>query len=267
MDRIQLVNDAQAATIYALDGRQARLWTAMPCIIVSVNSTKLTCVAQPAIQGIVTNDDGIDNYVNLPLLVDVPICFPSAGGFMLTLPMVPGDEVLVVIASRCIDAWWQSGGIGVPMEARMHDLSDGFAIPGPRSLPKAALVAGGISPTNVQLRNDLGTTYIEITPTGMINLVAPGTVNVTTPAEVNLIAGGGVVVGNLTVQGNMSVQGELSGFGGTLDISGNLSVGDAVTVGTTITATDDVIAGTVSLHGHVHSGVTTGGSDTGQPVL
>ena len=33
------------------------------------------------------------------------------------------------------DSWWQSGGIGVPIESRMHDLSDGFAILAPTSQP------------------------------------------------------------------------------------------------------------------------------------
>jgi hypothetical protein len=30
--------------------------------------------------------------VNLPLFVDVPIVFPSAGGFLITLPLKADDE-------------------------------------------------------------------------------------------------------------------------------------------------------------------------------
>lgn len=170
----------------ALDGRQAQIWTALPGIVESVDLEAMTVKVQPAIQGVVTQEDGSQKYVNLPLLVDVPLCFPSAGGFILTLPVQAGDEVLVIIASRCIDAWWQNGGIGIPMEARMHDLSDAYALPGPRSQPK---VVGSISSTGAQLRNDAGTSYVEISADGKIKLVSPSAIDIT---------------GDLIVSGNIS---------------------------------------------------------------
>lgn len=181
MDRNSLLNDTETAHRYGLDGRQAQIWTAMPGIVESVDLDAMTIEVQLAIQGITTNADGTESHVNLPLLVDVPICFPSAGGFTLTLPIAAGDEVLVMIASRCIDAWWQNGGVGVPMEARMHDLSDGFAVPGPRSQPR---VVPAISSVNAQLRSDAGDVYVEITPSGKINLVAPAGVKITGDLEV-----------------------------------------------------------------------------------
>lgn len=165
MDRNQLLNDSETAMRLALDGRQSTIWTAMPGIIQSVNLAAMTCEVQLAIQGTVENENGTIESVNLPLLVDVPICFPNAGGFILTFPIAANDEVLVVLASRCIDAWWQSGGIQRPMEARMHDLSDGFAIPGPRS--QARLITS-ISSSEVQLRNAAGTTYVSLTGSGKI---------------------------------------------------------------------------------------------------
>jgi phage baseplate assembly protein gpV len=127
----------------------------------------MTLVAQPTIQGVTYDQNNNATYVNLPLLGDVPIVFPGAGDFILTLPIAAGDEVLVIFSSRCIDGWWSLGGIQVPMEMRMHDLSDGFAIPGPKSLPN---IIPNISTTTAQLRNKAGTTYIELTNTG-INLV------------------------------------------------------------------------------------------------
>lgn len=172
-DRAQLLNDAEAAMRLVLDGRQSGIWTALPCIVTSVNLSALTLEAQPAIQGTVEDENGLLQSVNLPLLVDVPICFPSGGGFLVTLPIAIGDEVLVVFASRCIDAWWQSGGVQRPAEARMHDLSDGFAIPGPRS--QANLPAGSISSTDLEIRNGAGTTYFSITSGGKL-----GAANATT---------------------------------------------------------------------------------------
>lgn len=214
MDRSQLLNDAETAMRVALDGRQAQLWTALPAIVQSVNLQAMTIEAQPAIQGVVVAEDGSSSYVKLPLLADVPLCFPSAGGFILTLPIQAGDEVLVIIASRCIDAWWQNGGVGIPMEARMHDLSDAFALPGPRSQPK---VVGSISSSAAQLRNDAGSVYIEINPSGQIKLVAPSGVAIT---------------GNLTVTGTIGATGEITAKTTTTAIPLSVHLHQGVTPGT-----------------------------------
>lgn len=175
MDRAELLNDAEEAMRLVLDGRQSVLWTAMPCLVTAVDFEAMTLEAQPAIQGQIQDQNGVTRSIALPLLVDVPIVFPSAGGFMITMPIKIGDEVLVVFASRCIDAWWQSGGIQRPMEARMHDLSDGFAIPGPRSQPN---VVEDISTTALQIRNDEGTSYVEISADGKIKLVSPAGIDI-----------------------------------------------------------------------------------------
>lgn len=155
----------------------------------------MTISCQPTIQGVTSDQNNNMTYVNLPLLADVPIVFPSAGGFTITLPIQVNDEVLVIFASRCIDAWWQSGGIGLPIEMRMHDLSDGFAIPGPKSLPN---VIPNISTTGAQIRNNAGTSYVEISGDGKIKLVSPSEIDIT---------------GNLKVSGSIVSQGEVTGNG------------------------------------------------------
>lgn len=195
-DRNQLLNDAEEAQRLILDGRQSQIWTSMPGIVTKVNFAQLTCEVQPAVMGTVEDENGVKTSVKLPLLVDVPIVFPGAGGFLCTFPMKVDDEVLISFSARCIDAWWQSGGVQRPMEARMHDLSDGFAIPGPRSLPNVP--GGAISETGAQLRNDAGTTYIEIAEDGKIKLVSPAAVAVT---------------GNLTVSGTIVATGQVTGSG------------------------------------------------------
>lgn len=202
MDRNELLNDAETAVTYALDGRQSQMWTAIPAIVTSVNLTAMTIECQPAIKGAIQNPDNSETVVSLPLLVDVPICFPSAGGFVLTLPIAIGDEVLVIFASRCIDAWWQNGVESIPMETRMHDLSDGFAIPGPRSQPN---VVSGISASNAQLRTVAGTCYLEITPAGAINLVAPAGVKITGNLVVTGTVTGGPAGIGLTTHKHLGV--------------------------------------------------------------
>lgn len=167
MDRRERFDDPVEAMRAAMDGRLSELWTAMPCIVESFDPSAETVSAQPAIRGRILQPDGSERPVTLPLLVDVPVIFPGAGGFTLTFPLHPGDECLVVFASRCIDSWWQSGGVGDPLETRQHDLSDGFALPGPRSKARAL---PGVSTEHVQLRSDDGATYIEIQPGGKVRV-------------------------------------------------------------------------------------------------
>lgn len=188
MDRRQRLND-EATNLAALKrSTQAEIWTSMPGIIQSFDAEKMTCSVQLAIQGtIVDAKTSVASNVNLPVLVDCPVCFPSFGGVTLTMPVKKDDEVLVSFASRCIDGWWQNGGVQPPMEYRMHDLSDGFVQPGGRSQPR---VLSGISTSTAQLRSDDGATMVELDPASQkIRIVAPGGIDLIGP--VNLGAEGG----------------------------------------------------------------------------
>ncbi len=150
---------AEDAYQNALDGLQATLWTALPCLIHSYNPKALTVEAQPSISGKTQGPSGAWSPTRLPMLVDVPVVFPCGGGHTLTFPIAPGDECLVVFSSRAIDGWWQQGHIQAPTSSRMHDLSDGFALVGPRALKRPL---SDVSITTTQLRSDDGATFIEI---------------------------------------------------------------------------------------------------------
>lgn len=197
VDRRERVDDPVSANRAMLKGWQSAMWTALPGIVKVFDPVKLTCQVQPTLQATVRDPQGVVSWVNMPLLVDCPVVFPSGGGFTLTFPIKVGDEVLVVFASRCIDSWWQSGGIQIQAEMRMHDLSDGFVLPGPRSL-KRPLV--DVSTSDVQLRSDDGTAYFSIDADKNIHAVTPGSATVTA-------AGGITLNGDVTVNGNITVSG------------------------------------------------------------
>ncbi len=64
-------------------------------------------------------------------LQDVPIVFSRtvSGGWFPKI--APGDIVTVVVAERSIEDWLSGSGNAVyPTEARNHDISDAYAIPG-----------------------------------------------------------------------------------------------------------------------------------------
>lgn len=181
MDQRERHEDVREAIRAALDGALVEVWTALPGIVIAddqgrgFNPAQSTCRVQIAIKAQVRSSSGTVTWQQLPPLVDVPIVFPGGGGFLATFPIQPGDEVLVIFSARCIDAWWQSGGVQQQAELRLHDLSDGFAIPAIFSVPR---VPANISTTRAQLRSSDGSTYIELAAGGVVNIVAPGGLNV-----------------------------------------------------------------------------------------
>ena len=193
MDRLERMDPYEAAVLSAITGRLADVWTSLPGIVESFDPEAQTAVIQPAVQARVTNPNGSREWVTLPLLQDCPVFFPSGGGVTFTFPVSAGDECLVVFASRCIDAWWQSGGVQPQAELRMHDLSDGFAFVGVRAKPN---VPGGISTTAAELRSADGAVKVSLNP-------ASGAVTVTAP-------GGIVLSGDTQVNGTLDVTGDIT---------------------------------------------------------
>lgn len=175
----------------------------MPGIVQSTNiavNGQITAVVRLAISGVIQKQDGTIASVNYPCLHDVPIVWQRGGNCTLTFPVAQGDECLVVFASRCIDTWWQSGGVNnVPAEVRLHDMSDGFAICGPFSQQTQI---SNVSTTTVQLRSNDGQAYVELNPSGhIVNIVAPGGINITGPVSVT-----GTVLATQTITSNQDVQ-------------------------------------------------------------
>lgn len=114
------------------------------------------------------NIDGNVSHEEVPVLLDVPVFMPRAGGFCLTLPVSVGDECLVIFGDNCMDSWWQSGGVQNQLEKRRHDLSDGYALVGIWSQPR---ILSSYSSNSAQLRTDDGSTVIDIRP-GLITHTA-----------------------------------------------------------------------------------------------
>jgi len=256
MNRLERIYDPEETLRVVMDSRQARIWTALPGIINSFDESKNTCSIRPAITGRFRAEDGTwyevkDKY----LLLDCPVVWQGGGGCTLTFPIKEGDECLVVFASRCIDAWWQEGGVQPQLEYRMHSLSDGFALVGVRSQPRKF----DVSATAAQLRTDDGAAYIQLNPdTHEIDVVTDGNVSVQSGGDVTATATGAVSItaptitlnGSIVLNGPIS-QSNASGLGTTASIIGPVNV------------TNDVTAGGKSVEHHTHPGDS--GGTTGQP--
>lgn len=172
----------------ALDSFRSSTWSAMPAIITRVDLERMVVNAQVSIRDWHFDALGPLPFVEIPELLDLPIVFPRGGGVALTFPVKPGDETLVVFANRCIDAWWQMGGVQNPIELRPNELSDGFAFMGVSSIPR---VLADISTNSAQLRTTSGTTFVEVTEGGGLNLRATG--------DISIVAGGNITITGASV--------------------------------------------------------------------
>ena len=214
----EAVNDAifestaQSATGASEDDKLANLRVAFPGIVKKFDPDQQTVNVQIAVMEKVKSKDAFGNEITedreIPELHDVPVCFPHAGGYSLLMPIKENDECLVVFCDRCIDGWWQSGGVQPQAESRLHDLSDGVAIMGVWSQPKK--IKGKWPTSGARLMKDSGGCYIE---------VGSGTVT---------IAGDCVITGSLTA-GKPGADGKA---GSTHQFLGDLtSLGTKATVG------------------------------------
>lgn len=235
MKQQQRINDFQNALRIALKTSALDLRCAAPGIVNSFDATRGTAQISLAIQGTVTDSEGNETQQPIRPLVDVPVVFLGGGNFVSTFPIQPGDEALVIFADRCIDAWFQSGGVQGEAELRAHDLSDGIAIVGPRSL---ARLIPNLSTATAQLRSLDGSTYFEVASNGEANVVAPAGVTITGPVR---------IVGSLSVSGTMTG-------------SANM------TINGTVNATGEGTFSGIPVSTHIHGGVQTGAGDTGTPI-
>lgn len=163
----------------------------------------------------------------LPPLVDVPVGFYRGGGFCVTVPVKAGDEGLVIFAERCIDGWYVSGQQSAPLDTRFHDYSDAFFLPQGSSQPNRI---PAYSADSLSLQTDDGETFIRIKPG---KIIMQGDIEHT---------GNRTQQGNSLVNGDHSVNGNSESSGGTIKHNGK-DIGDT----------------------HTHSGVETGGGNTGAP--
>ena len=150
------------------DSWKNNLRVACPGIIQGFDEKEQTVTVQLALREEITGYDYNKQWMDIPVLLDVPIVIPRAGGYCLTMPIKQGDECLVVFGDMCIDGWWQHGGIQNQIEKRRHDLSDGFAILGTWSQPR---VIKDYSTDSCQLRNETGNSIIEL-KNNEINLIS-----------------------------------------------------------------------------------------------
>jgi len=226
--------------------RQLRV--SMPCEVVRYNSKRQMVdvrIVQPEI-------DLAGNNIPMPVITNIPVSFVRCGNSHITHPINKGDTGFIVFADRDISSWVETNNRSVVDSARTHSMQDSYFVPG--------IVGGG----NNANPNDVEIKYNNTT----IHLRKNGDVDINTPSKVNVNASNVIINSETTNNGNVQINGNLT-------VSQMLTTGGFTSLGTSgggtaqftggINATGDVTANGTSLDTHIHSGVQSGASNTGQP--
>ena len=110
----------------AVESVMSELHVCLPGRIERYDHTEQRAEVKPLLRRNYRDGDESD----MPVIADVPVIWPRAGGASLTMPVQTGDGVLLVFADRSLDRWLAEGGEVTPDDRRKHDLSDCVAIPG-----------------------------------------------------------------------------------------------------------------------------------------
>ena len=135
-----------------------------PGQVLSYDATKQRVSVQPMIMHGV--DDESENRMaeTPPPRHDVPVVFFGASAARITVPILPGDQCLLVQCGSSIAAWKDKGGVIDPVDDRRHDINDCFAVFGaydsahlPTDAPTDALVVHVADGIKIKLGGSSGT--------------------------------------------------------------------------------------------------------------
>lgn len=216
------------------------IFTSYPGKILSFDPVKQVATVEIAREQYDNNLYELFKQYDFPILQDIPVQFPSGGGFVLTFPVAAGDNCLLMFCDKGISHWLYEGknkigkfSSGVPKNEyfRAYNLNDAVALVGFNPIPSAITSFNSTSP---ELRNKTRTQRITLVADGKIEVVATGDLHITAPTT--------------TIDSNTTIN-------GTLHVTGK------------ITSDDDVLAGTISLKSHRTSGVVPGSGISSVPVV
>jgi hypothetical protein len=238
-----------------MDNATAQMRVALPGTITSFNASTQRVSVRPGVK-MKLFIDGKVQYLELPILNNVPICLPMGfgAGVFITYPISSGDPCLLIFADRAIDNFMQSGAPSTPGSVeddditvpRAHHLTDAICIPGLIAEPQAI---ENYSSTAIELRDQARQNFISFDKTTGITLQTAGL-----PIVINT-SGGGRATAPLTLIGsNMAIDGRP---GSSPSAPMTITNGLKSTNGTFIDKNGR------DSSGHIHSGVQGGNQNTG----
>lgn len=98
----------------AVDGRLLDVRTSMAGEVVSFDANTMTATVRPAVRVQAVDSDSRPEVDELPDLEDVPVLYPSAGGFLLYIPLSAGDPVRIEFSEEDDSEFYDDASADVP---------------------------------------------------------------------------------------------------------------------------------------------------------
>ena len=201
----------------------------LPAVIVSYDRTTNRAKVQPLIAYVTT----ANQQVKRAPVGSVPVLTLGGGGFVMSFPLKPGDLGWIKANDRDLSTFWQNLGPAAPPSQRQKTFEDAMFIPD--VMMKGVTIAD----------EDADAVVLQSLDGSVRIALMSDTIKMTAP--------------------NIILDTPLTTITGEIQAGTNPSYSRTATFNGTITTTGDVVAGSISLDTHVHTGVQPGGGDTGGP--
>jgi hypothetical protein len=232
-----------------VDYKLYSLGVSIPCVIVNIRDINTQRID---VQPLINYLDPVGNDKEHPVILSVPLIFPSTSSSALTLKVNTGDTVLCIFSQRCIDTFKAGDGSPTrPLDLRKFDKRDAMAIP-------------GLFPFEKAINNPTKRTWAHNTNDTVLvhNIGQPN------ETEIRFKDDGSLVINStnqFTLNCSKAIVNAPSEINGNAKVNGNLDVVGNINSTQTITATTDVVGGGKSLVTHIHT-APSGGGPTSPPT-
>ena len=119
----------QAIAFYVEEWARQNIRTAVPGIVRAYDATTMRARVQPALRAIVSQPDGTDEAMDRASIMDVPVTWIGAGGFVSHMPLTAGDTVWLMFSERGIAEFKRTLGMADPPPMVMFQARDAVALP------------------------------------------------------------------------------------------------------------------------------------------
>ena len=117
------------------------LHTAMPGLIDTFDAASRRARVRPALQLVTAEGEALERSPAL----NVPVLFPSGGGFSVLVPLSAGDPVWMMFSERGLSAFKRTFDLAIPDVTRFFDESDAVVLAGFGPLEVAPATETGLS--------------------------------------------------------------------------------------------------------------------------
>ena len=213
------------------------------CMVAEVLNTSKLEQCRIDVKPIVNHEYKDSTVVEYPIILSVPVQFPSSSTSALTFPINQGDNVLLVFSQKGLDVF-KSGATSAhdPIDMRSFDKRDAIAIPCVNPFSKS--INDPVKRTLLHSVDDMVLTHniglpteceVRLKPSGKIELTSALQVEVKSPL-LTLTCPSVAITGNLSVAGTFGVVG-VSTFTGASVFTGISTFNGALVSTTTTTLT------------------------------